>query len=96
MDNKFLNKVVDQIVSETRVDYDRKVIKTPFRSFTLSSQSFLPPYLPLLPSSSSSLLSTLSLFSNHCEDIYGLNGQETKYVWEEYKRIIIDEIENNG
>tara|TARA_R110002153_G_scaffold20257_2_gene69021 strand:+ start:933 stop:1223 length:291 start_codon:yes stop_codon:yes gene_type:complete len=96
MDYKFLNKVVDQIVSETRVDYDRKVIKTPFRSFTLSSQSFLPPYLPLLPSSSSSLLSTLSLFSNHCEDIYGLNEQEIDYVWEEYKRIIKDKINSNG
>ena len=94
MDKKFLNKVLDQILSETRIDYDRKVIKTPFRSFTLSSQSFLPPYLPLNFDPPSSLISTLSLFSNHCEDIYGLNEQEIKYVWKEYRNIIICKIEN--
>ena len=30
MDKKFLDKVVDQIVSETEIDYDKKEIYLPF------------------------------------------------------------------
>ena len=30
MDKKFLHKVVDQIVSETEIDYDKKEIYLPF------------------------------------------------------------------
>ena len=73
MDYKFLNKVVDQIVSETRVDYDMAEIQFPFFPF-LSLLSFPHPSLPL--------------FSSHCKDIYSLNEQETISVWDEYKQII--------
>ena len=83
MDYKFLNKVIDQLVSETRIDYDRGVIESPFHfsSFFLSysSSSFF------LPS-----------FVDHCRDVYGLNMQEREYVWKEYRETIIDKIKNNG
>jgi hypothetical protein len=85
MDYKFLNKVVDQIVSETRIDYDMEEIQFPFS----------PPSLSFLLSLFSFLFSP-SLFSNHCKDIYGLNGDEIEYVWKEYKQIIKDKIKNNG
>ena len=91
MDYKFLHKVLDQIISETRVDYDRKVIETPLP---------LPLPLPInfspftLPPSSHFLL--LPLFTKHCVEVYGLNDDEVEYVWEEYKQIIIDKIINNG
>ena len=89
MDNKYLDKVIDQIISETEIDYDRGVIKSHFLlslSFPLQSflsfsfvLSLLPNYL-LFPSS----------FSNHCRDVYGLNDDEIEYVWGEYKTIIKD------
>ena len=78
MDNKFLHKVVDQIVSETRIDYGRKVIETPFRSYPFSI--FL--LLVVVP----------RLFSIHCKEVYGLNGDEIEYVWKEYIQIIKDKI----
>lgn len=81
MDNRFLNKVVNQIVSETEIDYGRKVIETPFTS---SPRSFL--YFSLLK------FSFLYLFINHCKEVYGLNEEETDYVWNEYKEIIISKI----
>jgi hypothetical protein len=81
MDNKFLHKVVDQIVRETRIDYDRKVIETPF---SLTSYPFLAPSF------------SLSSFSFHCRDVYGLNYEEMEYVWVEYREIIKDKIKNNG
>jgi len=85
MNKNFLDKVLDQIVYETEIDYDRKVIGNPFPfpivfypHFSLSSR--------LIPFS----------FSDHCRDVYGLNKQEIEYVWEEYRNIIKDKIESNG
>jgi len=90
MDNKFLDKVVDQIVSETKIDYRGKgKIFTPF-----SLPFFV--FVPLNPSFSSLSSSYRSNFFNHCRDVYGLNEEETEYVWNEYKDIIIDKIKNNG
>ena len=80
MDYKFLNKVVDQIVSETMFDYDRKVVVTPLSRFPLLlSPTFIRPGPPLI-------------FTKHCRGVYGLNDDEVKYVWKQYKRIINDKI----
>jgi len=82
MDKRFLDKVVDQIVSETRIDYNElsPTLYTPF------------PYPPhLIPPSS-----LYSSFTNHCRDVYGLNDDEVRYVWDEYIKIIRDKIKSNG
>ena len=84
MNNKFLDKVVDQIISETRVIDDK--VYTPFSPF--------PSFCPLLPSlcfispfsSSVSALRVLSSFISHCKEVYSLNEQEIDYVWNEYKK----------
>ena len=83
MDYKFLNKVLDQIVRETRIDYDKERIYFPLLSFLSSSHSF--PY--------SSIFKTFFL---HCRDVYGLNDEEIEYVWKEYRNIIKDKTKNNG
>jgi len=85
MDYKFLNKVIDQIVYETRIDYDRKVIGTPLHPipFHYPSPTFIRPTSPLI-------------FSRHCKGVYGLNEQEIEYVWKEYRETIIDKLKNNG
>ena len=69
MNNKFLDKVCDQIISETRVIDD--LLHTPFSSSL--PHFFSSPSLPLV------------LFSSHCKEVYSLNEQETVYVWKEYK-----------
>jgi hypothetical protein len=81
MNKKFLDKVLDQIVSETRIDYDRKVIVTPlhFIPFEFLSPTFIRPTSPLI-------------FSRHCKGVYGLNEQEIDYVWEEYRNIVLYKI----
>ena len=85
MDYKFLNKVIDQLVSETRIDYDRGVIESPFHFSSLFFSSFFSSFSFFLPS-----------FVDHCRDVYGLNIQETEYVWKEYRETIIDKFKNNG
>jgi len=85
MDNKFLNKVLDQIVRETEIDYDEERLYTPYLSSLPPLQRFSFPS-PLLPPLS---------FSKHCKEVYGLNDNEMEYVWNEYKEIIRDKV-NNG
>ena len=72
MNNKFLDKVIYQIISETRVKDD--LLHTPFSPFVI-------PFSPLL------LFSFLfsSSLSKHCKEVYSLNEQEIKYVWVKYK-----------
>ena len=82
MDYKFLDKVLDQLVRETTIDMDEGRIYPPFLFSLLPHRSFFP--------------SPPFSFTIHCRDVYGLNEQEIKYVWKEYKDIIKDKIENNG
>ena len=79
MDKIFLNKVLNQLVRETEIDYDRRVIEAPFfhRSYPLILVRFFPS----------------SSFFYHCRDVYGLNDDEVEYLWEEYENIIKDKIE---
>ena len=95
MGNNYLDKVVDQIVSETIVDHDKEEVSVPFpRSSTLLSSSpcyFFPFLLPF--SISFPPVSPHPSFIKHCRDVYGLNEQEIKYVWKEYRDIIKDEID---
>ena len=88
MDNKFLDKVLDQLVSETRIDYGMGEIQFPFSIYFLSRSSY--PFF-LFPSIHSLFFSP-SFFSKHCKEIYGLNKEETEYVWDEYKEIIKNKI----
>ena len=85
MDKKFLNKVVDQLVYETIIDYDGEIIYIPFSNRFTPNQSHI-----------SYLNRIFRSFNNHCKDVYGLNKDEVGYVWEEYKQIIISKIKNNG
>ena len=76
MNNIFLDKVCDQIISETRV-IDNKLY-TPFLPYLvlLYRNSPLPFHIHISP----------SYFSNHCKEVYSLNEQEIEYVWKEYKK----------
>lgn len=80
MDKKYLNKVVNRLVSETVMDYDTKVIKfLPFLS--------LSPF----PFSLFSFLSSSHNYTNfyvHCANIYGLTDPEIGYVWGQYTQAI--------
>ena len=98
MDYKFLDKVVDQIVSETEVDHEEWRVSYPFTqpvSFN-NSLTELTQTTWILYRSPSSLPLFVNSFIDHCRDVYGLNGQELVYVWNVYKHIIKDKIENNG
>ena len=74
MYGKFLHKVVDQIVRESIVDYIGDEITYPVN---LSIQVFYETPFASYPVSTQ--------FVRHCEEVYGLNKEETEYVWRHYK-----------
>ena len=76
---KYLDKVVEFLVRDTKIDYDQKRIQYPF----------YPPFHYLTPSPLFLFPSTLS---KYCIDVYGLTDQEIEYVWVKYKDIIKDKI----
>jgi hypothetical protein len=85
---KYLDKVVEFLVRDTRMDYEQKRILTPYSSYsspphTLNRFSSFPPsvYFP-------------TSFSKYCRDVYGLTDKEIEYVWKPYTDIIKDKIEN--
>lgn len=90
MDYKFLNKVVDQIVSETKYEYIENkrdyYIYPPYESHHL----FLPyRYITTFDV-------PLSDFVHHCNGVYGLNGHEIVYVWKEYRTKIFNKIKSKN
>ena len=86
MDKKFLNRVLDQLVSETTIDYDKETIRTPF---PLINPNAFARYLftsrsPIFHRQPSPFTS----FINHCRDVYGLNDDEVNYIWVKWRDII--------
>ena len=82
---KYLDKVVEFIVRDTKIDYDQKRIQYPFYTSYRFFESLTSSY---------SFFSTFSSFSKYCIDVYGLTEDEVKYVWDKYRTIILDKISN--
>jgi len=92
MDKRFLDKVVEQIVSETRVDHEEERIHAPF-TYPIDSPVFLS--IIRTPHTISTPIFVPTNFTNHCKDIYGLNKEEIEYVWGKYGNIINGKLKSN-
>ena len=87
---KYINYVVEDLISNTEIDYDQEKIKYPFLPF---NPPFLSSPLPF-PSPSFYLLPILP-FANHVRKVYGAHSEEIEIIWKLYKERIKDKI-NNG
>lgn len=74
---KFLDRIIAQLVDETIIEKGK--ILSPFCSFFGFWQLPFPSSHPLSPRDS---------FDNYCKDTYGLNAEEIKYVWQQYKNSV--------
>ena len=79
MDKNFLDKVVYQLESETKIDAVKEEIHFQFLPLDeiYGSNTFHIPYFDFL-------FIYNSLFK-HCKEVYGLNEEESEYVWTEYE-----------
>jgi hypothetical protein len=85
--NKYLDKVVDILVSDTRKDdSDQEIIHFPFTALRLPNRhlSLLSFYLrrPIY----------VRHFTKYCKNTYGIDGDEIKYVLDKYKDMLIEKI----
>ncbi len=96
MENKkYLDKVIEHLVRNTKIDYDNDKIHYPFSNlfrFYSSSLSFF--FSSYFSASSFSLSSFFSSFTEYCKNTFGLTDDEIKYVWNQYRKILINKIEN--
>jgi len=82
---KYINYVVEDLVSKTEIDYDQEIIKYPFYH---SFPSISPPLNSLL-------FPSLIPFANHVRKVYGAHSEEIEIIWKLYKERIQSLI-NNG
>ena len=82
--NKYVEHIINDLVRDTRIDYDQDRIYFPFLTYPVPLPSF------------SFLIFPSIYFSDYCKDNYGLTEDEIKYVWDQYKTIIKEKIRNNG
>ena len=75
----YLDKIVQYIIDDTVIDYDKNLCKLPYLHNPIP---IIPPFIIPSPYYYS--------FLTYCEDIYGLTDDEIEYVWEEYKSIVDD------
>lgn len=88
MDYKFLDKIVEQILSETDIDLENKKICFPFLPHNRCDTS-TDIFIEIPQNIKVSL-------AKYTYKIYGLNNKEFFYVYKRYKNIIIDKILNNS
>jgi hypothetical protein len=60
---------VSLLVRDTVIDYDKEKV------YTSSFPTFLLPFFPL----------PVSFFIRYCKNTYGIDGDEIKYVWNQYR-----------
>ena len=93
--DRYYNYIVNHLVKSTKIDAWRNfrtgrgdgTISYPFFNYGGSHINAYDDY-------NSPLMFLPSLFSDYCQHIYGLERKETRIVWERYKEIMLDKIED--
>ena len=80
---KYINYVVDDLISNTEIYYDQEIIKLPFLTHLIIFFHFFPPLPPFF-----------SIFSNHVRKVYGAHSEEIEIIWDLYKQRINELINN--
>ena len=83
----YLDKIVQYMLDDTKLDYGRKEVIYPFIPNVRSQWGLLVPLYYVQYDSP-----FFNEYSNYCNDTYGLTSEESVYVWGHYK----DKINNSG
>jgi len=93
--DRYYNYIVNHLVKSTKIDAWHNfrtrrgdgTINYPF----FESSDF---HINLYDESYSPLMMLPSIFSDYCQHMYGLERKETRIVWERYREIMINKIED--
>jgi hypothetical protein len=85
---KYLDKVIELLVKNTVIDFDRGLVSFPF----INTRSLYQTNIGFFHSDSTEYILFFNLFSKYTKDTYGLTEEEIEYVWEQYKHELLDKI----
>ncbi len=83
MDKLILNKVLEQIISESTIDYKMKKVYPPFSyGYTSSSCFSTSTFTPIIINMPIDSRFLYNPFQKHCEEVYSLkNKSDLFYIW---------------
>jgi hypothetical protein len=88
---KYLDKVIELLVKNTVIDFDRGLVSFPF----INTRSLYQTNIGFFHSDSTEYILFFNLFSKYTKDTYGLSKDEVYYVWNKYRHIILDKLDND-
>ena len=80
---KYINYIVEDMIKNTEIDYDREKIKYPFSSSFYLFRFILYPHSPFF-----------SNFSKYITERYGIHDEDVDIIWKLYKGKIKEVIDN--
>jgi len=87
--NKYLDKILNYLVRRTKLEHEKEEVYLhflPSRDTAFSLPNFLFHH--------DTFLNSRFYFSNYCISQFGLTQEEVNYMWEEFRSIIKNKIEN--
>ena len=78
---KYYNFIIDDLVRNTEMDYEKEEILPPFYFFNPPSFHFF----------ANSILHSYSIpvtFTKHVTELYGVRDEEVDFIWDLYRNII--------
>ena len=92
--DRYYNYIVNHLVKSTKIDAWSN-FRTRRGDGTISYPFFNSPSdIKHYRRDTSPLMFLPSMFSDYCQHMYGLERKETRIVWERYKEIMLDKIED--
>ena len=96
VNKEYLDRVIDQLISETEIDW-RDIKSSTHGRNTIRVQSFFydADFFHLFSDPDPEQNFTFNrYFTKHCREVYGLTEKEIDYIWKEYINSIIYTIKN--
>ena len=101
--NKYLDKVLDHLVRGTKIDYVGGTVKTLYDNIYTTDLVSLPSgslklicmvYFDVADVHTMDNRRTFFKFVDYCVNHFGLTVDEVEFVWNKYRNIITEKIEN--
>ena len=93
---QYLEKVVNHMVKGSTIDHEEEEVQFPSTKFTpLTYLEKRKPY-GYIEFSTFPIIGGSGAFNKYCKETYGLNEEETEYVWKKWLEIMKDMVIGTG
>ena len=93
--NRYIEHIIKDLIRDSRINYETGSIYYPFKNFDTKYITYTSlPDRNLFYSFTFRKPPYYEQFSEYCMVRYGLTDKEISTVWEQYRLIMVDRIEN--